>query len=86
MEDMNGTIVVKTQRTLNLMEKTKRTTAAGPITRIIAHVKTDAPKKMDVKLLAHEAIAELESQTVIMNITTLTNNGKPMKELQVQKY
>jgi hypothetical protein len=75
MEDMSGTIAVKARRTLNPMEKTKQPTAAELITRIIAHVKTDYPKKVDINPPAPEAIADQETrQTAIMSIIVLLSS------------
>jgi hypothetical protein len=95
MEDTSETIAIKTRKTLNPMEKTKRQTAAEQTTRIIAIRKIDAPKLMDVlkpidvKLLAVEAIAEVENLTMkVMNTIVSSRrkvNKKRKKKLQVLK-
>jgi hypothetical protein len=86
MEDTNGMTAIKTQKGANLKEKIRQMSIVKLRIKMVAPVKIDAPKKMDVKLLVAKVIAEQESQTAIMNITASIGNGKTMKELQVQKY
>jgi hypothetical protein len=62
----NGVIAVRIPKIIKVKEK-KNQVVRLKLT-MDALVKIDAPKPMDVKLLAVEAIAEPENLTVIMSI------------------